>query len=575
MKETLLNIKYAWKYISDQKLRLIGYTASSLFTVIISVILPILSAQIIVNLTSNKLYQVVYISLVILAIELVRNVFNYMARLCAQKIYREGFKKIQIHLGSEILKIENKCLDANSSGVFIQRLTNDTSKIADVFNVLFINMTNIIADIGIFTAVFVINKPAFFYLVVMITTLYLIENKRVVTRNENDKEFRKKNEKVSGFIGELVRGARDIKMLNAEKSFMKELTIKINELNDDRYKMGKTDRNYSLIRGIMMDVFDTGMICLLIYLIHTNELEIATALVVHNYMSRVTPIVNYVSMFLEKLKDFNLSSSRIFNIINSDEFKKEKFGKQEIPKVQGNFEFKNVTFSYDKEEVLKDISFKVNANETVAFVGKSGTGKTTIFNLLCKMYEVGQGEITIDGININDLTKDTIRGNITIISQNPYIFNMSIKDNLRLVKENITDKEIKEACKMACLDDFIETLPDKYDTIVGEGGINLSGGQRQRLAIARALVQKTEIILFDEATSALDNETQAKIQQAIENLQSTYTILIIAHRLSTVINSDRILFLNDGKIEAEGTHLELLNKCPEYKKLYEAEIFKN
>ena len=184
MKETLLNIKYAWKYISDQKLRLIGYTASSLFTVIISVILPILSAQIIVNLTSNKLYQVVYISLVILAIELVRNVFNYMARLCAQKIYREGFKKIQIHLGSEILKIENKCLDANSSGVFIQRLTNDTSKIADVFNVLFINMTNIIADIGIFTAVFVINKPAFFYLVVMITTLYLIENKRVVTRNE-------------------------------------------------------------------------------------------------------------------------------------------------------------------------------------------------------------------------------------------------------------------------------------------------------------------------------------------------------------------------------------------------------
>lgn len=572
MKETISNIKCAWKYISDQKVRLIGYTASSLFTVIISIILPILSAQIIVNLTSNKLYQVVYISLVILAIELVRNVFNYMARLCAQKIYREGFKKIQIHLGSEILKIENKCLDANSSGVFIQRLTNDTSKIADVFNVLFINMTNIIADIGIFTAVFVINKPAFFYLVVMITTLYLIENKRVVTRNENDKEFRKKNEKVSGFIGELVRGARDIKMLNAEKSFMKELTIKINELNDDRYKMGKTDRNYSLIRGIMMDVFDTGMICLLIYLIHTNELEIATALVVHNYMSRVTPIVNYVSMFLEKLKDFNLSSSRIFNIINSDEFKKEKFGKQEIPKVQGNFEFKNVTFSYDKEEVLKDISFKVNANETVAFVGKSGTGKTTIFNLLCKMYEVGQGEITIDGININDLTKDTIRGNITIISQNPYIFNMSIKDNLRLVKKDVTDEEIKEACKLACLDEFINNLTDGYDTIVGEGGVNLSGGQRQRLAIARALVQKTEIILFDEATSALDNETQEKIQQAIENLQKSYTILIIAHRLSTVINSDRILFLDEGKIIAEGTHKELLKTCEEYKNLYEKEM---
>ena len=228
MKETIFNIKFAWQYIKEQKLRLFGYAASSIFTIIISVILPILSAQIIVNLTSNKLQQVIYISLVILGIELTRNIFNYMARLCAQRIYREGFKQVQIHLGEEILRIENKCLDANSSGVFIQRLLNDTSRIADVFNVLFINLTNIITDIGIFGAVFIISKPAFFYMLVMVTLIYLVENKRVVTRNENDKEFRKKNEKVSGFIGELVRGARDIKMLNAEKSFMKELRLKIN-----------------------------------------------------------------------------------------------------------------------------------------------------------------------------------------------------------------------------------------------------------------------------------------------------------------------------------------------------------
>ena len=149
---------------------------------------------------------------------------------------------------------------------------------------------------------------------------------------------------------------------------------------------------------------------------------------------------------------------------------------------------------------------------------------------------------------------------------------MSIKDNLRLVKQDVTDEEIKEACRLACLDEFINNLTDGYDTIVGEGGVNLSGGQRQRLAIARALVQKTEIILFDEATSALDNETQEKIQRAIENLQKKYTILIIAHRLSTVINSDRILFLDDGRIIAEGTHKELLNNCEEYKNLYEKEM---
>jgi len=191
------------------------------------------------------------------------------------------------------------------------------------------------------------------------------------------------------------------------------------------------------------------------------------------------------------------------------------------------------------------------------------------------MYDVNSGTITIDGVDIKKLDKDTIRGNITIISQNPYIFNMSIKDNLRLVKEDVTEDEIKEACKMACLDEFIENLPNKYNTVVGEGGITLSGGQRQRLAIARAFIQKTEIILFDEATSALDNETQSKIQEAIENMKKDYTILIIAHRLSTVINSDRILFLEDGKIKCEGTHKELLKKSKEYRLLYESELKSN
>lgn len=575
MKETIFNLKFAWKYIKDQKTRLIGFMIAGILNIIISIIVPIFSAKIIISLTNNELRQVLYTSLVILLVEIIRNFTNYFERLFTQVVYRESFKKIQTNLGEEILKIENKCLDNNSSGVFIQRLTNDTSKIADVFNALYINLTNIITDIGIFAAVFIINKKAFLYLIIMITITYFVEKKRVTIRNENDKEFRKKHERVSGFVGELVRGARDIKMLNAEKSFMKELKSKIDEVNNDRYRINKTDRNYGLLRGILIDIFDTGMIFLLIYLITTKELEIATALVVYNYMSRVTTIVSYVSMLLEKLKDFNLSSTRIFNIINSEEFPKEKFGKEDLLTIEGNFEFKNVTFAYDKEKVLNNISFKVNANETVAFVGKSGSGKTTIFNLLCKMYDVNQGEITIDGLNINKLTRDTIRGNITIISQNPYIFNMSIKDNLRLVKEDLTNEEMIQACKMACLDDFIENLPDGYDTLVGEGGINLSGGQRQRLAIARAFVQKTEIILFDEATSALDNETQAKIQKAIENLQKDYTILIIAHRLSTVINSDRILFLNNGKIEAEGTHQELLKKCSEYKQLYENEMIKN
>lgn len=575
MKEFFEYLKFAWKYAKGEKKRIIAYIIFNIISILISVFVPIVSAKIIVSLTEGQFKQVLLMSLVILVVELSRSTSNYFLRLFSQIIYRETFTKIQSDLGKEMLKLETKTIDENSSGIFIQRLTNDTSKIADIFNALNMYLGNIITDIGIFAAVFIINKLAFLYLVVMVIIIYFVEKKRVKIFNEKDKSFRKKNEYVSGFVGELVRGIRDIKMLNAEKSFMKELNDKVIDLNQERYAMSKTDRNYGYIRNTLIDFFDTGMIFLLVGLIVKTNLSIANAIVIHNYTNRVTSIVNYVSILMEKIKDFNLSSSRIFSIIKSPEFPKEKFGKKHLEKVKGNFEFNNVHFSYKEgKEVLSNLTFKVNEKETVAFVGKSGTGKSTIFNLLCKMYDISDGEIKIDGQNIKELDKESIRGNITIINQSPYIFNMSIRDNLRLVKEDLTEEEMIEACKLACLDEFISVLPDKYDTMVGEGGLTLSGGQRQRLAIARALVQKTEIILFDEATSALDNETQSKIQQAIQNLQKDYTILIVAHRLSTVVNSDRILFLNNGRIEAEGTHQELLKSCPDYKHLYEAEMSK-
>ncbi len=576
MKEFMKYLKIAWKYSKSEKKRIIAYIIFNILTIGISIFVPILSAKIIVGITESAFQQVIWISLVILLVEVTRSVCNYFVRLFSQVVYRESFIRIQSDLGKEILKLENKTIDENSSGVFIHRLTNDTSKIAEIFNVLNSHLSNIITDIGIFAAIFIINKLAFLYVLLMVVIIYFVEKKRVHTFNEKDKVYRKKHEYVSGFVGELVRGIRDIKMLNAEKSFMRELHGKVVELNHERYAMSKIDRNYSLFRNTIVDFADTGMIFLLVALIADKQIAVASAIVVHNYMNRVSSIVNYISMLMEKVKDFNLSSERIFNIINSPEFPKEKFGKKQLENIKGNFEFNNVTFSYKEgKPVLNNLNFKVKSKETVSFVGKSGSGKTTIFNLLCKMYNVDSGEITIDGTNINELDKESIRGNITIISQNPYIFNMTIKDNLRLVKEDLTDEEMIEACKLACLDEFINVLPDKYDTMIGEGGLTLSGGQRQRLAIARALVQKTEIILFDEATSALDNVTQAKIQEAINNLQNKYTILIIAHRLSTVVSSDRILFLNEGKIEAEGTHEELLKNNKEYKKLYDAEINKS
>lgn len=576
MKEFFSNLKKAWVYGKGQKKFIIGYIVFNIIFIFINLFVPILSAKAIVELTNNKLNQVVFIGFVILVVELLRNFANYITGYFRQQIYRETYSKIETTLGAEILKIENQSLDEKGSGLFIQRLTNDASKIADIFVVLNIYLTNILTDIGIFLAVFIINKAVFFYLLLTVYAIFVVEKKRTNVVNAQDKIYRKKNEKVSSFIGELVRGAHDIKMLNAENSFIKELDSKIIDLNNEKYKMDEKNRNYILLSATLSDIFSTGNIILSVFLITQNLLSIPNALVINNYLGRLTSIIYFVSQFLEKVKDFNLSSERVFAIMDSKEFGKEKFGKKHIDKVNGDFEFKNVTFTYaNGHKVIDNMNFKIKANSTVAFVGKSGSGKTTVFNLLCKMYNIDSGNITIDGIDINKLDKDSIRGNITIISQNPYIFNLSIRDNLRLVKENITDEEMIEACKTACLEDFIKSLPDGYDTIIGEGGINLSGGERQRLAIARALVQKTEIILFDEATSALDNETQANIKKAIDNMKNEYTILIIAHRLSTVIDCDRILFLDEGKIKAEGTHKELLNSCKNYRNLYEAELKNN
>lgn len=571
MKDLIKNLRFAWQYVKEDRKYLFVIIFVNIIDIILNVITPILSAKIIVELTSNNFKRMILIAIMIFIVNFLSSMIHLIGRTFSTKLYRNALSKIEIDLGSNMLMLDNNCLDNNSSGVFIQRLTNDTTKMADVFNSMLGIISIILKDIGVFIAIFIVNKIIFFYIIGTMFILYYLEKIRTDIRNKDDKEFRTQKEKVSGFIGELVRGARDIKMLNSEKDFIKELNNRIITTNDKMKLMHTNSIKFSTINWIISDLLALIQIVLLVILIEKKYIISSTALVLYNYSKSVEHSIYTVGYFLEYIKDFNLSCERITDILDENKFSKEKFGSTHLDKVNGNFEFKNVYFKYDKKEILKDLSFKINSNETVAFVGKSGSGKTTIFNLLCKMYDIKKGTITIDGVDIKKLDKDSIRGNITIISQNPYIFNMSIKDNLKLVKNNITNKEIKTVCKLACLDEFIESLPNKYDTIIGEGGINLSGGQKQRLAIARALAQKTEIILFDEATSALDNETQEKISNAIHNMKGEYTILIIAHRLSTIINSDRILYLEDGKIIAEGTHKELLKTCSSYKELYESE----
>ena len=249
------------------------------------------------------------------------------------------------------------------------------------------------------------------------------------------------------------------------------------------------------------------------------------------------------------------------------------YGSKELDNTKGVIKFNNVKFKYKEDEdyTLNGLNLEIVPNKKIAIVGRSGNGKSTIFNLLLRYFDASIGSITIDGINIKDLTEASLRGNISIIRQSPFLFNLSILDNFRLVREDVSLEEVREYCKRAYIDDYIMSLPKGYDTVIGEGGINLSGGQKQRLAIARTLLLNTKIILFDEATSALDNESQEYIKKTIDDLVKDHTVIIVAHRLSTIVDADTIHIIEKGKLVGSGTHKELLESCKQYQNLYTAE----
>ena len=570
------NFKSTYKYAKTGRKYLWLFLIINIIMTIGSVIAPILVAQRLLALTSNNYSRLLVIIICIFIIEIgntfCRLAYNYFYN----KFYYDVRRNLQLELVRETLKITQKDLSDNSSGVFIERINGDTDNLTDIFTSMIDYFSCIIGSIGVLITVFFINWILGLIYVTLMVIVFLYNKYASSINYKNRKEWRKSRERTGGFISEIVRGSKDVKILDAEESFLAKADEYMSETNKVSYKY---QRQRAILRALGSSIKDTGELVInsfIFMLLSLGILSVASAIIIYNYNDRILWTADWIEQIFEIIKQFNLAANRIFGILEEDEFTKEKFGTKKLKKFEGNIEFKDVSFAYEENlPVLKNMNFKINANETIGFVGPSGSGKTTIFNLISAIERVNSGTITFDGIDINTLEKSSIRGNLSVISQNAYIFNMSIMDNLKVIKKNATIKEIKEACHLACLDDFIEKLPNKYDTIVGEGGVTLSGGQKQRLAIARALLLKTEILLFDEATSALDNETQTKIQQAISNLKGEYTILIIAHRLSTVIDADKIFVINNGVVEATGSHKTLLKTSKTYKKLYEKEASEN
>jgi len=564
--------KKIFNYFKMEKKHIIIYLVLSLILVGINTLTPIIEAKGLTAITKTNLSDMIKYAVLILIINFVSHIMYYANNLVGTKMHDNVELKIKSDVSMKIFDLEIKNFDKEGTGFFINRIESEPARLSGVFSNIRYSVTGLLTSIGVFIYVFWISSIfGLFFLLASLVLFYL--NLRRTKRWEREKKtLNNYSEKYASNFSELIRGIKDIKVLNLKNIMVRKTIASQKEIIDFEYESRKNDEKINVLENGIRYLTNFLMIVLGVILIKNGSLSGANFLIIYMYKYSAMYFIDNISDIYRNIKDFNISLERLYELIDGTKYPKEKFGSKTISNFKGSIEFKNTKFGYDEIDVLKGLSFKVNKNETIGIVGKSGVGKTTIFNLINKLYNVSNNQIFIDGIDINELDEDSIRENISTITQNPYIFNMSIKDNLKLVNPKLTNKEMIEKCKLCLLDEYVNSLDKKYDTLVGENGVILSGGLKQRLAIARALIKNSKIILLDEATSSLDNEAQDYIHNSIRKIKKDHTILIIAHRLSTVIDCDKILVVDDGKIVGFDTHSNLIENNKVYKRLYRKEL---
>lgn len=497
-------------------------------------------------------------------------IFDRYGRIYMEKCANNIMEKIGCAVYEKVGLLPARAFEEKSSGEFINRITNDSSTIADSFRQI-LRIT-----ISLFTCAIVFIYICFnswvvaLEVIIYLILFYIISHKYLPSIKEKQKEINKEKDRAVAEVSESVRGIREIRALGIRKSMNDNFKNIVRNIYFKINKQMITERNYNawiyILNCTLEFVIFTTCIILIINKAGSFAFFMAMTYYVYRFMNTIELMMN-LSTSIQKMK---VSIERLSEILDNKLYKDEKFGIVSKTDILGNIEFKNITFKYPNEEkeIFEEFNLTIPTGKKVAIVGKSGQGKTTIFNLLLRYFDSDAGVILVDDVPIEDFTEDSLRENIAIIRQEPFIFNKTILENLKIIDPYMSLKKIRNACKLAEIDEYIMSLPNKYDTMIGEGGINLSGGQKQRLAIARALLKNSKIILFDEATSALDNDNQSKIKQAIDNLVKDHTIIIVAHRLSTIIDADVIYLIDGGKVVASGTHKQLLKKSLIYKNLY-------
>lgn len=571
MKKDTKNLVKLYRYYKKYKFLSIMVIILSLVYAGISLLSPIYEGKMLGFFENfdkiGILRTALFLVILRIVIEIITNIWSRVVLKLNGKVNFD----LKRDMLESLTNFEIKNFDNKNSGLFISRLNKDTTELSQLFDYITDDISGVILNVSFIIYVLYLNMHLGLYLILNIILVYILTSKKLYYYKRTKRDYKEKDEKLVGLYTDVIRGIREIKNLNLKSVVLRDVNKKQDETIKAEINNINTRRTWNRWISIFQHILDFIFILLSVYFIMNNTLQVSSFLIIFLYKNKVLYLIDYISEIREKLADGKVSASRVFDIITYNSFSREEYGLKKVDNIKGNIEFRKVGFKYNENKLFENLNFKVKPNNMIAIVGKSGEGKSTILKLISRSYSLDSGEILIDGYNIDELSEETIKKNIAVVSQSPYIFNLSIKQNIKLANSKATDDEIIKVCQKAQIHDDIISMKNGYDTIVGENGAILSGGQKQRIAIARVLIKKSKIILLDEATSSLDNNNQEKIKNVIKDLAKDHTVIIVAHRLSTIVDSDNILVLDKHRICASGTHDELMKDCLEYKNLYEIE----
>lgn len=531
---------------------------------------PMITRNIINDVIPNRQIRLLFIFAIVLTlIFLIKAGLNYFMQYWGHVVGVRMQADMRRDLFEKLQDMPNKYFDNNKTGVIMSRIVNDLLDISELAHHgpedLFIS---IVMLLGSFIILCTINIPlTIITFAILPFLLFYTINKRNKMKKAF-KETRVKTGEVNATIENSISGVRVTKSFGNKTYEMKKFDKSNNIFKKAREHAYKAMAEYFSGMFFLVDMLELIVLIAAGYFTYLGKINIgdfaAYLLYIKMFLQPIRKLINFNEMFQNGMSGFER-----FEEIMNEENEKEIPNAKELKDVKGKISIKDVTFRYDnKESILENFNLDIKAGKMVALVGPSGGGKTTVCNLIPRFYDYESGKIFIDGVDISTVTLKSLRENIGIVQQDVFLFTGTIRENIMYGNPNATEEEVVEAAESACLHDFIMGLEDGYDTFIGERGVKLSGGQKQRIAIARVFLKNPAILILDEATSALDNVTEYEIQKALEELSKDRTTLVVAHRLSTVKNSDEIIVLTDKGIEERGTHEELIKLGGVYSHLH-------